>query len=45
VLLPRLSKVRDVFDLSASDNLIPPSLPISLPVLCENEMKQQVCYC
>jgi hypothetical protein len=34
--------VRDVFDLSASDNLIAPSSPILLPVLSENEMKQQV---
>jgi hypothetical protein len=24
--------------------LIPPSLPISLTVLSENELKQQVCY-
>jgi hypothetical protein len=30
--------VRVVFDWSASDNLIPPSAPISLPVLSENEM-------
>jgi hypothetical protein len=29
--------VRDVLDLSASDNLIVPSLPILFPVLCENE--------
>jgi hypothetical protein len=36
--------VRDEFDLSASEIFIAPSLPISLPVLSENEMKQQVCY-
>jgi hypothetical protein len=35
----RLSKLRDVFDLSASANLQTSSLPISLPVLSENEMK------
>jgi hypothetical protein len=37
--------VRDVFDLSATDNFIPPSVPISLAVLSENEMKQHVGYC
>jgi hypothetical protein len=42
LLLKRLSEVRDVFSLSASDNLIAPSSPILLPVLNENEMKQQV---
>jgi hypothetical protein len=36
--------VRDVFDLSASDNVTAPSVPILLPELNENEMKQQVCY-
>jgi hypothetical protein len=34
--------VRDVFDLSASNNLIAPSLPILLTVWSENKMKQQV---
>jgi hypothetical protein len=33
--------VRDEFDLSASDNLTAPSGPIPLPVLSENQMKQQ----
>jgi hypothetical protein len=37
-----LSEVRDVFDLSASDNFIAPSSPILLSVLSENEMNQQV---
>jgi hypothetical protein len=37
----RLSSVRDVFVLSASDNLIAPSLPMSQPLLSENEMKQK----
>jgi hypothetical protein len=37
----RSSEVRDVFDLSASDNSITPSVPTLLPVLSENEMKQQ----
>jgi hypothetical protein len=32
--------VREVFDLSASDNLTAPSLPILLAVLSENEMKE-----
>jgi hypothetical protein len=41
VLLLRLSKVSDVFDLSASDNWMAPSLPILLPVLSENEMKRK----
>jgi hypothetical protein len=35
-----LSEVRDVFDLSASDNWIAPSLPILFTVLSEHEMKQ-----
>jgi hypothetical protein len=34
--------VMDEFALSASDNLVAPSLPMLLPVLSENEMKQQV---
>jgi hypothetical protein len=34
--------VRVVFDLSASSNLIAPSLPIVLSVLSENQMNQQV---
>jgi hypothetical protein len=34
--------VRDVFDLSASDNLTAPSGPIGLSVLSENEVMQQV---
>jgi hypothetical protein len=42
VLLLRLREARDEFDLSASDNLVSPSSPISFTVLCENEMKQQV---
>jgi hypothetical protein len=33
--------VRVEFDLIASDNLITPSLSMLLPVLSENEMKQQ----
>ena len=40
----RSSEARHEFDLSASDNLMAPSLPILLSVLRENEMKQQVCY-
>jgi hypothetical protein len=39
-----MREVRDEFDLSASDNLITPSLPMALSVLSENEMKQQPCY-
>jgi hypothetical protein len=34
--------VRDELDLSASDNLMAPSVPSLSPVLSENEMKQQV---
>jgi hypothetical protein len=41
VLLLKLSEARDVFDLSASDNLAAPSGPILLPVLSENEMNQE----
>jgi hypothetical protein len=41
----RLSEMRDVFDLSASDNLMAPSLPISLPVLSVNEENYYVSYC
>jgi hypothetical protein len=37
--------MRDVFDLSAEDNLIAPLVPILLPVLHENEMKQPEYYC
>jgi hypothetical protein len=44
LLQVRKSEARDVFDLSASANWIAPSLPILLPVLSENETKQQVCY-
>jgi hypothetical protein len=40
----RESEVREVFDLSASDNLAAPSKPILLSVLSEKEMKQQICY-
>jgi hypothetical protein len=36
--------VRDVFDSNASDNTLTPSLLISLAVLVENEMEQQVFY-
>jgi hypothetical protein len=40
-MLPmRISALRVEFDLSASDNLIAPSLPILLPARNENEMKQ-----
>jgi hypothetical protein len=39
-----LRRVMDVFDLSASDNLIAPSLPISLPVLSENENEAKSVY-
>jgi hypothetical protein len=38
LLLLRFSEVRDEFDLSASDKLIPPSVPISLSELSENEI-------
>jgi hypothetical protein len=42
-LLPlRSSEARDEFDLSASDNLIAPSLPILFSVLSENDMKASV---
>jgi hypothetical protein len=44
-LLPRESEVREEFERSASDNTVAPSLPISLPVSSENELKQQVYYC
>jgi hypothetical protein len=37
-LLARQSSVIDEFDLSASDNLITPSLPMLLAELSENEM-------
>jgi hypothetical protein len=40
VLQLRSSLVSDGFDSSASDNLITPSKPISLPVLSENEMNE-----
>jgi hypothetical protein len=33
--------VSEAFDLSASDNLMAPSVPILLPALSQNEMKQQ----
>jgi hypothetical protein len=36
--------VRDVFNLSASDNSIAPLLPISLTVSSENETKQRVLH-
>jgi hypothetical protein len=42
LLQSKSSKVRDVFDLSASDNLIAPAVPILLSVLSENEMKKYV---
>jgi hypothetical protein len=38
----RSSAVRDEFDLSTSDNLIAPSTPTLLPVLSQNETKQQM---
>jgi hypothetical protein len=44
VLLLRTRDVRDVFNLSASDNWIIPSLSMLLSVLSEHEMKQQICY-
>jgi hypothetical protein len=34
--------MREVFVLSASDNLITPSIPMLLSVLSEYEMKQQL---
>jgi hypothetical protein len=40
----RTSEARDEFDLSASDNLIAPSLPIKFTVLSKNEMKNRVGY-
>ena len=42
LLPPRLREVRDVFDLSASDNLSAPSLPILFSILSENQLKNQV---
>ena len=42
MLPPRLSAVRDEFDLSASANLLTPSMPTLLAVLSEEEMKQQI---
>jgi hypothetical protein len=44
LLLLRSSEVRDVFPLSALDNLIAPSSPMLLSVLSENEMKQPDTY-
>jgi hypothetical protein len=41
LLHSRLSSMRDEFDLSASAILTAPLSPISLPVLSENETKQQ----
>jgi hypothetical protein len=38
----RISFVRDVFDWSASDNLVIPSIPILLAVSSKNEMKQSL---
>jgi hypothetical protein len=35
-----VSEVREVFDFSASDNTITPSVPIPVSILSENEMKQ-----
>jgi hypothetical protein len=43
-MLPlKFKDVSDEFDLSASNNLAAPSLPISLSVLSQNELKQQAC--
>jgi hypothetical protein len=36
--------MRDEFDLSASVNLVSPSVPIPISVLSENEMKLRACY-
>jgi hypothetical protein len=44
LLLASWSEARDEFDLSASNNLIAPSVPILFAVLSENEVKQQVYY-
>jgi hypothetical protein len=41
----RLSEVRVVFDFSASDNWIAPSIPILLPVLSENSKLIKQIYC
>jgi hypothetical protein len=40
----RQSVVRDEFNLSASDKLIAPLLPIVFSVSRENEMKQRIAY-
>jgi hypothetical protein len=40
----RSRNVRDEFDMSASDNLVTPSLPMQSSVLSVNEMKQQLRY-
>jgi hypothetical protein len=44
MLQERPSEVRNLFDFSASDNLIRPSLPILLSAFHESEIKQ-VWYC
>jgi hypothetical protein len=36
--------MRVEFDLSASDNLVAPLVTMSLSVLSEDELKQQICY-
>jgi hypothetical protein len=41
----RLIYLRDEFTLSVSDNTIAASLSILLPVLSENGIEKQVCYC
>jgi hypothetical protein len=44
LLLYFSSSVRDVFDFSASVNLIAPLVVKELTVLSKNDMKQQECY-
>jgi hypothetical protein len=41
LLPPKLREVRDVFDFSASDNVIAPSFPILEPASSENEIKER----
>jgi hypothetical protein len=44
-LPPRSSEVRDEFDLSASDNLVTPTIWILLPVSSENRVKYKKIKC
>jgi hypothetical protein len=40
-----VSEVREAFDLSASDNLTIPEVPILFAVLNEKDEQQKECYC